>query len=145
MSSPSTDAVRAEIKENALVVTNPVKTAAKLKALASYLLYSDSNSEIAASAIVASKPVYADSSSVPQTGEFPFAVPVDVSDQATTSAALKITGVSTLSATGPLNNTLVSGGAVTTFTATGYIRVQIVDEGGNVTDGFHYVQVGSLA
>jgi hypothetical protein len=54
------DGARAEIVENALVVGNPVKTAAKLKALASYLLYSDSNSDFASSAITASKPVSTD-------------------------------------------------------------------------------------
>lgn len=139
------DAVREEIRENAIVVGNPVKTAAKLKALASYLLYSDSNSDFATSAITASKPVYIDSSSVPQTGDLPFAMPVDVSGQATTSAVLKFTGRATASGSNDLGLTLVAGGAVTTFTATGYVRVQIVDSAGILTDGFHYVQVGSLA
>lgn len=137
------DAVREEIVENSLVVGNPVKTAAKLKALGSYLIYSDSNSNFASSEITASKPVYTDSSSVPQTGAFPFAVPMSAAS--TTAAFLDVTGASTLSATGPLNNSLVSGGAVTTFTATGYVRVTITDDGGNITSGQHYIQVGTLA
>lgn len=126
MSTPSPDAVRAEIIENALVAGNPVKTTAKIAALASFPMYVNSSSQLAS-------------------GAFPFAIPVDVSGQATTSAAMKVTGVSTLSGSNDLGSTLVTGSAVTTFTATGYVRVQIVDAGGNVVDGFHYVQVGSLA
>ena len=144
-SSISPDGARSEIIENSLVAGNPVKNSSKLKALRSYLVYSDSNSEFASSAITASKPVYTDSSSVPQTGEFPFAVPADVTSVGTTAAVLKFTGNSTLSGTNDMGTTLVAGAAVTTFTKTGFIRVQITDSNGNVTDGFHYIQLGSLS
>lgn len=139
------DAVRAEIAENANVVGNPVKTAAKLKALASYLMYSDSNSDLAASALAASKLLYVDSNVVPQAGNVPFALPVDVSGQSTTSAFLNLTGRSSLSGSADMTLTLVAGSAYTTFTKSGAIRVTITDSAGNVVDGDHYIQIGSLS
>lgn len=143
MSSISADSVREEIAENALVMGNPVKTSAKLKALASYLLYSDSNSNVAASAITASKPVYIDSSSVPQAGAIPFSVPVTA--QSTTATFLNLTGASTLSGTADMTLTLVAGSAYTTFTKSGAIRVTITDSAGNVVSGDHYIQIGTLS
>lgn len=145
MSSITPDAVRAEIAENAIVIGNPAKTAAKVAGLASYIPYFDSASTLAATAVTASKPVYIDSSSVPQTGTFPFSVPVDVSALATTTAIVDLKGTSTLSGSNDLGSTLVTGSAVTTATITAYVRVKITDAGGNVTDGFHYMPVYSLA
>lgn len=143
--SITADAVRAEIVENALVVGNPIKTALKLKALASYLVYSNANSELAVTAMVASKPVYIDSSSVPQTGAFPFSAPVDVSGGATTATFLNLTGNSSLSGTADMTLTLVAGSAYTTFTKSGAIRVTITDSAGNVVSGDHYIQIGLLS
>ncbi len=55
------------------------------------------------------------------------------------------TGASTLSADEIMHQTLVDGAGVTTFTKTGFLRVSIVDQGGNITDGDHYIQFGSLS
>lgn len=126
MSSITADAVREEIRENAVVVGNPVKTAAKIAALASL-------------------PIYADSSSNLGVGAYPFSVPVDVSSQATTSTFLNLTGKSTLSGTADMTLTLVAGAAYTTFTKSGAIRVTITDSAGNVVNGDHYIQIGTLS
>lgn len=142
MTSITPDGARAEIRENALVAGNPVKTSAKV-AQADALLYADSNGQLAESSVTASTPLYVDSSKVPQSGDIPFAFPVTAAS--TTAALIKLTGTSTLSATGPLTNTIVAGAAVSTFTASGYARVQLVDNGGNVTNSNYYIQFGTLA
>lgn len=124
MSSISADSARDEIRENALVVGNPVKNSSKVALSTPNILYSTSAGVLSTSA----------------------PIPVTVSSsEATTTALLSITGSSTLSATGPLTNTLVAAAAVTTFTATGYARVAIVDDAGNITAGNHYVEFGTLA
>jgi hypothetical protein len=124
MSTPSGDSVRAEIIENALVTGNPVKDSSKIPLTSSKPLYADSSSNLATDA------------------PFPLIV---TSSQATTTALLTVTGASTLSATGPLTNTIVAAAAVTTFTAAGYARVLITDSAGNVTTSNYYVQFGTLA
>lgn len=126
MSTPSGDSVRAEIVENSLVVGNPVKTALKIAALALLPMYSDANSQL-------------------KVGALPFSFPVDVSGQATTSTFLNLTGASSISGTADMTLTLVAGSAVTTFTKTGFIRVTVTDAGGNVVNGDHYIQLGSLS
>ena len=126
MGSITPDAVRAEISENSLVAGNPVKTAAKILALASMPMYVDSNSQF-------------------QSGALPFAFPVDVSGGSTTAAFLSLTGRSTLSGSADMTLTLVAGSAYTTFTKSGAIRVTITDAAGNVVDGDHYIQIGSLS
>lgn len=145
MSSITPDGAREEIAENALVVGNPVKNSSKVQNVTSSLVFADSNSKLARTAVTASKPVYIDSSSVPQTGALPFAMPVDVSGQGTTSAVASFVGTSTLSGTADMTLTFVAGSAFTTFTKTGAIRVQIVDASGNLVDGAHYIQLGSLS
>lgn len=126
MSTPSGDSVRAEIVENSVVIGNPVKTALKIKALQSRILFSDVNSELAS-------------------GTIPFTVPVDVTSLATTTTFLSLTGTSSLSGTSDMTLTLVAGSAFTTFTKTGAIKVTITDAGGNVVSGDHYIQLGSLS
>lgn len=56
-----------------------------------------------------------------------------------------ITGRSTLTDTASLYTTLVAAAGATTFTTTGYVRVSIVDSAGNITDGDHYIQIGTLS
>lgn len=55
-----------------------------------------------------------------------------------------LTGSSSLSASGSLYGTLVVASGMTTFTVTGYARVTVTDSGGNITDGDHYIEIGTL-
>jgi len=63
----------------------------------------------------------------------------------TATAAFDVTGRTTTdNADTLMQGQLVAGGRVTTFTKTGFIQVQITDEAGNITDGQHYIQIGTL-
>ena len=62
----------------------------------------------------------------------------------TATGFASFTGASTLTANDIMHQTLVDGAGVTTFTKTGFLRVSIVDTAGNITDGDHYIQFGSL-
>ena len=124
------DSVRAEIEENANVIGSPIKNANKTLATASTPIYVDSTSKLA-------------------TGNIPFATTmagVVVSGLvSTTVSALDVTGASNPgSADTLMQGQLVLGSRVTTFTSTGYIQVNITDSAGNLTNGVHYIQVGTL-
>ena len=87
---------------------------------------------------------YVDSSGNLAIGAVPFTLPV--SGGATTSATfLKFTGASTGEANTQMTYPLVLGSNVTTFTKTGFVKVAIVDSSGNLTDGDHYIQIGTLS
>lgn len=60
------------------------------------------------------------------------------------SAFMNVTGRSTLADAGSLYTTIVAAAGMTTYTVTGYLRVRITDEAGNVTDGDHYIQIGTI-
>lgn len=124
MSTPSGDAVRDEIRENALVAGNPVKDSSKITVTTSRGLYADSSGNLASVA------------------PFPLAVS---SSEGTTTAVLSLTGASTLSASGPLTNTLVISSAVTTATIAGYARVTVTDSAGNVSTSNYYVPFYTIA
>lgn len=97
----------------------------------------------AGSAVTASKVLYADSSSNLASGALPFELEVTAAND-TTFTFLRLTGRSSLSDDQLLSGTLVQGAQVTTWTATGYVQVNITDNGGNITDGVHYIQVGTI-
>jgi hypothetical protein len=64
----------------------------------------------------------------------------------TATAALNITGASNPgNADTLMQGQLVSGARVTTWTKTGFIQVQVTDSAGNITDGKHYIQIGTLS
>ena len=64
----------------------------------------------------------------------------------TATAGINVTGASTTdNADTLMQGQLVSGARVTTFTKTGFIQVQVTDEAGNITDGVHYIQIGTLS
>jgi len=126
MSSITPDAVRAEIVENALVAGNPVKTSAKIKA-------------------VASMPMYVDSSSNFASGALPFSMPINVTSVSTTATFLTLTGNSSLSGSADMTLTLVAGSAVTTVTKAAFIRVTLSDSAGNITAGDYYIQLNTLS
>jgi hypothetical protein len=144
MSSPSADAVKTEIDQSKMKVGNIITATTGLPTTASALPYVDSASKLAATAVTASKPVYINSSSIPQTGAIPFSVPVSLGTS-TTATFLNVTGYSTASADTMMTFPLVAGGNVTTFTKTGFIKVTVTDTAGNLTDGDHYIQIGTLS
>lgn len=92
-----------------------------------------------------SVPLYADASGNFQAGAYPFAIPFVAAANQTTIAALSIEGQSTGTANDLMHQTLVQGSNVTTFTSQGFIRVAITDDAGNITNGFYYIQVGTLS
>lgn len=118
--SPTPGSVRTEAQENALKAGNPVKTSTGAVA-------------------TASKPLYADSSSLLASGAFPFALPIN--QPTTTSPLLDLTGIA---ASAILTRTLVAAGEVTTFTVTGYARVLVTDDGNQITDGSYYIAFGTI-
>ncbi len=121
--SSTPDGVRLEIRENALVMGNPVKDLNLLPLVLLKGLYADANGNLASAA------------------PFPLVV---TSAEATTAAIADIRGASTLSATGPMTNTIVAAAAMTTFTSAGFARVAVTDAAGNVTAGNYYIQFGTL-
>jgi len=97
----------------------------------------------------ASTPLYVDSSSKVAQGNVPFTFPVAgvtiTGVLATTTSALIVTGTAnTDNADLYMSGQLVGGARVTTFTKTGFIRVNITDASGVLTNGEHYIQVGTL-
>ena len=142
-SSSTPDGLKAEIDAGKMAIGNPVVTSTGAPATASSLPYIDSSSQLARTAVTASKPVYIDSNSVPQTGGFPFGIVV-TGVEATQAAVFDITAVTTLSAAEIMHETIVSG-AATSLTTTGFLRIKITDTADNLTDGFYYVPFGTLA
>lgn len=88
-------------------------------------------------------PLYVDSNQKMKSGDLPYELKFSGVTN-TASAVLDLQAASTVSADELMHGTFVSGASVTTFTKTGFIRVKITDDGGNLTDGYHYIQLGSL-
>lgn len=121
MSTPSGDSVRSEITENAIVAGNPVKTSSKLP-------------------VTASKPLYADSTSLLASGAFPFAVPFEA--QAATDSAVSISGTPNGNI---MTQTLVAAASATTVTSAGFARITIVSANEAImSSGAYYIQVNTL-
>lgn len=93
----------------------------------------------------ASVPLYSDSTSTLAVGGFPFAVPFIAGATNTSAAAFNIEGSSTGSADQIFNQTLVSGANVTTATKQVFVRVNVTDDAGNITNGNYYLQLSSLS
>lgn len=150
MPTEANEGLKQLIDQQGMKIGNAIRATTGLPTTANALPYIGSESALAATAVTASKPVYIDSSSVPQTGDIPFA---------TTMAGVVVSGiVSTalsalnVTATVDVDNVdrlmigqLVDGAKVTTFTKTGFIRVNITDSGGVVANGEHYIQIGTLS
>ena len=105
--------------------------------------YIDSAGKLAATGVTASKPVYIDSSSVPQTGGFPFAVPMIAGATNTSASVVTIQGSATGSVDELMHLTLVKG-ANATATIAGWYRATITDDAGVVTTGAYYVPFYTL-
>ena len=108
-------------------------------------VYIDANSKIQASAMTASKPVYVDSNSVPQSAALPFSLPIVANGTSTTQTFLNLTGSSSESGSNDMGLQLVKGSDYTTFTKSGAIKVTITDSAGNLVNGDHYIQIGTLS
>ena len=105
--------------------------------------YVDSAGKLQATTMTASKPVYIDSSSVPQTGGFPFAVPMIAGASSTSASVVSIQGSATGSANELMHLTLVLG-ANATATIAGWYRATVTDDAGVITTGDYYVPFYTL-
>jgi hypothetical protein len=123
--SLSDDGVAQTIEARGLREGNPMKTANAGTSTASSPLYIDSQSKIAV-------------------GGFPFAVSFLAGVTDTSFSAQSFTGSSTGTAADAMHQTLVSG-ALASFTASGFVRVTVTDNAGNITNGSYYVPFGILA
>ena len=112
MSTPSGDALRDEIRENALVAGNPVKNSSKISVGAVSQLTADSSGNLQATSFL---PIVQPTSSL---------------------EVIDLTGVS---ATGILVNTLVGAATVTTATIAGYARIDVTASGTGLTSGSYYL------
>ena len=79
--------------------------------------------------------------SVDSTGALQVTGLVPINQTTITEAVLDITGVG---AENIMTQTLVADADGTTWTATGWVRVKITDTGNRLTDGYYYLQVGTL-
>lgn len=145
MSTQDNNSLLALIQKLGLKIGNQVLASTGLPTSASALPYIDSGSALAATVVTASKPVYIDSSSVPQTGSIPFSVPIVANGTSTTQTFFNLTGSSSESGTADMTLQLVKGADYTTFTKSGAIRVTITDSAGNLVNGDHYIQIGTLS
>lgn len=94
--------------------------------------------------VSSSTPVYVDSNSLLATGGYPFAVQMFAGVQNTANSVMSVEGFTTGSANATLTQTLVQG-ATGSLTITGFMRVTITDDAGNLTNGAYYVPFGTLA
>lgn len=101
--------------------------------------------DLVGGAATASSPLYVDSSSKLAVGGFPFALQLLAGVADTSFSVAAVSGSSTGSANELMHQTLVDGATVTTFTKTGFMRVTITDAAGNITNGAHYIQFGTLS
>lgn len=119
MSSITPDAVRQEISTNAMRVGNPITNANGTPAATAVLnLTADASSNLQTHARI--------------TGVQP----------TNTAATFNITGGST---SGLLTTTLVAGSDVTTATKACFIRLDLTDSNGHITNGSYYLEAFTLA
>lgn len=120
MSTPSADGLKQELDAGRMRVGNQVQLATGLVAAVSAPLSTDGNGNLAAG------------------------TPLVMSALTTTASFLDVTGFATLSADEIMHNSLVAGAGVTTWTKTGFIQINVTDSAGNITNGKHYIQFGTL-
>lgn len=121
MSTESSDSLKVELDQGRMRVGNQIQLQSGLPATTSAPLYSDSSGNLAAS------------------------VPLTMTAPSTTAAFLDITGTTSLSSGGgTMTQTLVTAAGATTITSAGFVRVNITDAGGNLTNGGFYLQVYTI-
>lgn len=89
-------------------------------------------------------PMYVDGNSTLQVGGFPFAVQLLAGVTSTSNSIASIEGSTTGSANAILTQTLVQGAAAS-LTTTGFLRITVTDDAGNLTNGQYYIPFGTLA
>jgi hypothetical protein len=125
MSSTTADSVRDELSQKAMAIGN-------------YVTVNTTGATSSTNALP-----YIDSSGKLDSGEVPFPVRMSAGITDSSYATMIIKGRSSLSADELYHcNLVVSAATVTTFTTSGYLRVNVTDEGGNITDGYYYVPFG---
>lgn len=92
-----------------------------------------------------SKPMYADSAGILQAGNIPFAIPLMAGVTSTAASVASVEGSSTGTANDLMHLTLVKASNVTTFTSQAFLRIDVTDDAGNITNGSYYLQVGTLS
>ena len=143
MGTPPIDSLVELIKKRVKIGADVYAADNSSAASASAIPYIDSNSKLASTVVTASKPVYIDSSSVPQTGGFPFAVPMIAGASSTSASVVSIQGSATGSADELMHLTLVKG-ANATATIAGWYRATVTDDAGVITTGDYYVPFYTL-
>lgn len=143
MATEPIDSLSAEIKRKGLRIGNEVLATTDLPTTASALPYVNSTSKLAATAVTASTPVYIDSSSVPQTGNIPFAFPLAAGATNTGFSSMAITGSATGSVDELMHLNLVKGSNATS-TIAGFVRITVTDNAGVITDGAYYMPFYTL-
>ena len=126
MSSSTPDSLKTEIEQGRLATGNYIVTATGAVTTASSNLYVDSSGKL-------------------ESGSLPFVLPLYAGSASTSYAALAVSGYATLSADEVMHNTLVAGAGVTTWTKTGFLQIDVYDAAGNITNGKHYIQFGTLS
>lgn len=128
MSSPNLDGLKAELdagkmqEGNAVVdANNALQTGGDLNA-----------------------PMFVDGNSTMQVGGFPFAIQLLAGVTSTSNSIATIEGSSTGTAAAALTQTLVQGTSAS-LTTTGFLRITITDDAGNLTNGQYYIPFGTLA
>ena len=144
MATPAIDSLVELIKKRVKIGADIYAANNADAATASAIPYIDSGSKLAATTVTASKPVYIDSSSVPQTGALPFANPLSAGATDSSFSTWTITGRATGSADELMHLNLVKG-ANATSTIAGFVRTTITDQAGVITDGDYYVPFYTLA
>lgn len=144
MPTPPIDSLVELIKKRLAIGSDVYSSGDVQNGTTSSLPYVDSAGKLAATSVTASKPVYIDSNSVPQTGGFPFTVQMLGGTLTTSTAIASLQGSATGSADELMHLTFVKG-ANATATIGGYYRVTITDDAGVITTGNYYVPFYTLA
>lgn len=145
MPTQDNNSLEALIRKLGLRIGKAIVDDSSEASITSAVLYADASGNLAKTSVSASKPVYIDSSSVPQTGSLPFSLPIVANGTSTTQSFLNLTGSSSESGTNDMGLQLVKGSDYTTFTKSGAIRITITDSAGNLVNGDHYIQLGTLS
>ena len=126
MSTPSNDAIEAELVAGRLAIGNVVVVSSTgAKSTASSNLYVDSSGQL-------------------QSGNLPFELPLYAGTADTSYSVITTRSTVTQTADDALHCTIVQGAAASLTTA-GFLRITITDDGGVLTSGKYYIPFGTLS
>jgi hypothetical protein len=124
----SNNTLAASIEARGLRVGNTIKVA-------------DAGSD---SATTASTTIYSDASGKLAAGGLPFTPALNAGVTSTASAVFSVEGSTTGAANVSMTQTVVQG-ASGSLTTTGFLRITLTDDAGNLTNGAYYIPFGTLA